>query len=146
MLSYLNLTLHFTGDDDDDKAKLTDNQNLGTFSSVLSQVSLTQIAFLWIGCVNLFNLRRQLYPLLLLIFKVLAMMAYGLIFSVAAATRDKLIDLMRNDSTLFLRLVSDLLCSGQGQESPGARNLQDDVAQAVNILLVCYMQGIHFFH
>lgn len=79
--------------------------------------------------------RRAVFvPTLSLIFKVLAMMIYDSNFSVAAAARDTLIDLMKNDSALLLRPILDLFCGEQGQESPGARDSQEDVAQAVNVL------------
>ncbi|EKM76705.1 hypothetical protein AGABI1DRAFT_18593, partial [Agaricus bisporus var. burnettii JB137-S8] len=79
--------------------------------------------------------RRAVFvPPLSLIFKVLAMMVYDSNFSVAASARDTLVDLMRNDSGLLLRPILDLFCDEQGQESPGPRDSQKDVAQAVNIL------------
>jgi hypothetical protein len=79
--------------------------------------------------------RRAVFvPPLSLTLKVLAMMVYDSNFSVAAAARDTLIDLMRNDSALLLRPILDLFCGDQGQESLGARDSKEDVAQAVNIL------------
>lgn len=78
-----------------------------------------------------FAKRRAVFvPPLTHVFRVLATMVYDPNYAVAAAARDTLLDLMRNDPGLLLRPVLDLLCAEQGRENGN----QKDVPQAVNIL------------